>query len=422
MEIRDPIHGSLELTPPEVAVLDSAAFQRLRGIKQLGFGEFSFPGAVHNRYIHSLGVSHLAGEAFDRIFQGYGFQKKESRWRLRQAVKLAALLHDVGHGPLSHTTEEVMPPLADLKLSTLKNERPTRQANHEDFTLKFILDSSLGETIRDNFPDMSPLHVACLIDRNLPNTDDFFIDNGLNLRPILTQIVSSELDCDRMDYLVRDSYFCGTSYGRVELHWLIGNLTYHIAKDQVYLAISRRALYTFDDFLISRHHMYLMVYFHHKAIIYDEMLSRYLTSSDCKYRIPANIDEYLAFDDYHLYQHLKSASNPWAQRIAQRRPFRVLYELHETEQNSKPQIVEELLNKSGIDCIHTSSVARLSKYHTSLDPSGLQIYVVDPLNRSEKPYPLEQSTEIFQRYEKHRTIERIYVAPEDFSKAEKLIG
>ena len=116
MEVLDPIHGSIELNPAEVAVLDSAAYQRLRSIKQLGFSEFSFPGATHNRYLHSLGVCHLAGRAFDSIFRRFGIANDSVRKRLRQTVRLAALLHDIGHGPLSHTTEEVMPKLKDLNL------------------------------------------------------------------------------------------------------------------------------------------------------------------------------------------------------------------------------------------------------------------------------------------------------------------
>ena len=120
MEIRDPIHGAIEITPDETAIIDSPAFQRLRRIKQLGFGEFSYPGATHNRYIHSLGVFHLAGQAFDHIFRGYNFARMESRWKYRQVLKLGALLHDIGHGPLSHTTEEVMPPLKDLRVSAYK--------------------------------------------------------------------------------------------------------------------------------------------------------------------------------------------------------------------------------------------------------------------------------------------------------------
>jgi len=276
MEIKDPVHGTLEFTPPEVAMIDSPAFQRLRSIKQLGFGEYSFPGATHNRYLHSLGASHLAGEAFDQIFRGYRFKSKETMRRLRQTLRLGSLLHDIGHGPLSHTSEEVMPELSKLKID-MYPKKENRRANHEDYTIKFVTDSPLSDVIRKNFPEITPLHVACLIDKNLKVPDDFFEDNGLDLRTILSQIVSSEMDCDRMDYLVRDSYFCGTNYGKFELTWLIGNLTHHVNKNRVHLALNRRALYTFDDFLISRHHMYLMVYFHHKSIIYDEMLNNYLT-------------------------------------------------------------------------------------------------------------------------------------------------
>ena len=123
MEIRDPVHGSIYFSDSEVKVLDTLEYQRLRAIKQLGFAEFSFPGATHNRYLHSVGVSHLAGQAFDSIFRVYPFHKPSTKPRLKQAVRLAALLHDVGHGPLSHTTEQVMPKIEDLnvKIYSRKN-------------------------------------------------------------------------------------------------------------------------------------------------------------------------------------------------------------------------------------------------------------------------------------------------------------
>src|SRR5580698_1949567 len=105
MEIRDPIHGSIEIPDGEVAIIDSVAFQRLRQIKQLGFAEFSFPGATHNRYLHSVGAAHIAGLIFDNIFRKYKFSSDAARERLRQTLKLAVLLHDIGHGPLSHASE-----------------------------------------------------------------------------------------------------------------------------------------------------------------------------------------------------------------------------------------------------------------------------------------------------------------------------
>src|ERR1700753_2723135 len=106
MEIRDVIHGSIAINQTELPIVDSRYFQRLRQIKQLGFAEYSFPSATHNRYIHSLGAMHTASLAFDAIFRAQlKNHKPETYARFRAVMRLAALLHDVGHGPLSHTTE-----------------------------------------------------------------------------------------------------------------------------------------------------------------------------------------------------------------------------------------------------------------------------------------------------------------------------
>ena len=423
MEIRDPVHGSIEFMPKEIAVLESPAFQRLRSIKQLGFGEYSYPGGTHSRFLHSIGVGHLAGIAFDHIFHGYPFQKEETRWRLRQTVKLAAMLHDIGHGPMSHASEEVMPPVSDLKIKAYEGSEHNRdrQATHEDYTIKFITDSHLSEIIRREFPDIDPVSVASLIDKRIAPQSDFFKDNDIDLQKILSQLVSSELDVDRMDYLLRDSHFCGINYGKVEMEWITSNLTYYKVKNRLHLALGRRALYTFDDFLVSRHHMYLMVYFHHKALIYDEMLHRYLTSDECTFRLPADINEYLDCDDYSLQQHLRQSENDWAKRIAEKKPFKMAYEFHATKETDKVEKLKIALENADIKIIHSSSVARLSKYHpSSPEHEGQEIFVVDPYNPHEPPVSLAKSTEIFQRYEDSRRIERIYVEPEKINEAKRI--
>ena len=426
VEIKDPIHGAIEVSSVEVEVLDSREFQRLRAIKQLGFAEYSFPGATHNRYIHSVGVMHLAGRAFDSIFKSFEFSTPAARARLRQAVRLGALLHDIGHGPLSHTTEEVMPDVSQLGIDIYKLRDPSvgppkGRATHEDYTIKFLTGSPLAGVIKKSFPDIDPVHIACLIDLSLKSPDDFFVDHGLDLRPVLSQIISSEMDVDRMDYLERDAYFCGTNYGRVELGWLIGNLASHEVDGKIYLALNRRALYTFDDFLISRHHMYLMVYFHHKSIIYEEMLVRYLESADCKYKLPASIDDYVKCTDYSLYEHLGSVDNRWANRIAARRPFRMLFELHANDESPRPKNMCQALEAEGIETITASSTARLSKYHATQLAKSYPIFVVDQYDPMEKPVPIEQCTRIFQKYEEARRIERLYVSETDYQKARRLI-
>jgi HD superfamily phosphohydrolase len=428
MELRDPIHGTIYLAPEEVHLLDSVPYQRLRAIKQLGFAEFSFPGATHNRFLHSVGVAHLAGLAFDSIFKDFAFSGPKVRHRLRSCLRLAAYLHDIGHGPLSHTTEEVMPLLKELDIKAYSHGREprkaylNRQANHEDYTIKFITDSSLTPLLKSEFPDIAPLHVACLIDKSLSCPDDFFTEGGLDFRPILSQIVSSEMDMDRVDYLGRDAYFCGTNYGKIEVEWLISNLTYHIKEGRMYLALNRRALYTFDDFLLARHHMYLMVYFHHKAIIYEEFLNRYLTSPDCSFKLPSDIEAYIRCTDYALYEHLSKVDNEWAQRITRRETFKNLFELHSVRETQRPLKMKQALEAEGIRVIYSNSQARLSKYHTpSPEERSFQIFVVDQYDRRAKPYPIEDSTEIFQKYEEIRRIDRLYVAREDFDQAEKIL-
>ncbi|MEM7645897.1 MAG: HD domain-containing protein, partial [Pseudomonadota bacterium] len=426
LEIRDPIHGTLRISKPETKILDSPAFQRLRMIKQLGFSEFSFPGATHSRYLHSLGVSYLAGVAFDFIFSDFEFSSKSKRENLRQTLRLGALLHDIGHGPLSHTTEEVMPDLKDLAVKVYdlkKNNNDQRRADHEDYTIKFITDSHLTGLLKESFPDFEPYHVACLIDKKLPDQDDFFKDQGLDFRLILSQLVSSEVDVDRMDYLLRDAYFCGTSYGKVELNWLLNNFKYHIKNDRMHLALDRRAIYTFDDFLLSRHHMYLMVYFHHKSIIYEEMLFRYLTSDDCEYKLPPDIEEYVGFTDFSLYQNMATSKNPWAQRITRRSSFKVLFENHVAIEGSpRTDQVKDILKEAGIETITASSKSRLSKYHgTSMEEETTDIYVVDPYDPNGTPVSIESCTEIFQKYEGARTIERVYVSPENIEMARTLL-
>ena len=422
MEIRDPIHGSIYLSDGEEAIIESVEFQRLREIKQLGFSEFSFPGATHNRFLHSIGVSYVAGLVFDNIFRAFPFTKAANKTRFRQIVKLAALLHDIGHGPLSHTTEQVMPKLSELNIKIYQNQKvnQSRQANHEDYTIKFVTDSNISAIIKKFFSDIDPLHVACLIDKDLTCSDDIFIDGTINFRPLLSQIVSSELDADRMDYLERDSYFCGINYGKIDRDWLIQNLTLNIQGQKAYLALNRRALYAFDDFLISRHHMHLMVYFHHKSIIYEEMLNLYLGSKDADFKIPADLSQYISYTDYKLYEHLDTVKNEWAQRIAQRRPYRVAIELH-NQDVERIENVKRLLTDAKIHTIWASSNVRLSKYHQTTTANE-NIFVVDQYDKWDKPSPINMATQIFQKYEDARVIDRIYVAPEKYDAAKKILA
>ncbi len=430
MEIRDILHGAIELRKEELPIVDSAAFQRLRLIKQLGFSEHAFPSASHNRYMHSLGTLSTASKVFWSIFSKDSGKAlpTETLQRWSHAVRVAALLHDIGHGPLSHTTEMAMPRVQKLQIPG-KEKEPDRQATHEDYTLKILLDSSLTQHLnrcgeKDGF---SAHHLASLIDPSIAIEDDFFqerVDGAvIDFQPLFQQIISSELDADRMDYLRRDSLHAGVSYGQFDADWLISSLRFHIHEQKAHLCLEHRALYAFEDFLISRFHMFLMVYFHHKSVIFDETLSRYLGSKDCDYVLPSDIETYLGYHDAHLYAHLEKSANPWAMQIAQKRPYRMLLELHsgipfhDESQGKQDRLflqMEGELKGMNADYLSIQSTSELSKYARK---ARTPIFVrYDNLLTPTEYIPLEECTDLFQRYEKKRTIRRIYVASDTLKK------
>ena len=161
-----------------------------------------------------------------------------------------------------------------------------------------------------------------------------------------------------------------------------------------------------------------MVYFHHKSIIFEEMLFRFLTSKDCGYNLPADIEQYVRFTDFSLFEHLAASQNPWAKRISKRQVFKVLFENHVNEHSPRTENLVDALEAQGIQTITANSQSRLSKYHGG-DPgdSSFKIFVVDHYDPHDKPTIIENSTEIFKRYEKTRTIERVYVSGDDYEKS-----
>ena len=443
MEIRDVIHGAIAIRRYELPIVDSRLFQRLRQIKQMGFADHSFPSATHTRYTHSLGAMFVATQAIRSALvdaskqgsQGMPPTPFSPRVRLTQGfdrfeavLRLAALLHDVGHGPLSHTTEFAMPDVKQLQVPLLGLGK-NRQATHEDYTLKIILDSSLTPFIVNAGKSFGfgPEHVAALVSPEIQPKDDFFSEKvegvSVNFQPILHQLVSSELDADRLDYLRRDSFFAGVSYGQFDFDWIVSHLTSQIEKKTCYLGFEHRALYAFEDFLISRYHMFLMVYFHHKSVVYDEMLKRYLASQNCEYSLPSDIEKYCEANDSHLYAHLERSRNEWARRVCDKKPYRMLLELHtgipatktaDQEQGRLRARIRRDLETAGIDYVETSSTGELSKYvGKPRDP----IFVRYDNNYSAPSLiPVEKCTDLFERYAEKRTIIRLYVSPEDFKK------
>jgi hypothetical protein len=419
VEVRDPLHGAIAVATNEVPLVDHPFVQRLRGIRQMGFSELPFPSAVHSRYSHSLGAMELAGRAFDSCFRRDPFVTPGRRALYRQIVRVAALCHDLGHAPFSHCTEFAMPPLRSLALDAYAPERVAARldltASHEDYTIGILTRSSLTDAIATGFP-FTGRHVAALVSREVEPPDDLFVDGGQDYRRILSQLISSELDVDRLDYLVRDSYFSGARYGEIDVNWILSNLEWHVdAAGDVSLALDRRAIYAFDDFMIARYHMFVMVYFHHKSVVFEEMLKRHFTGPGCGYRFPRDPEGYLEMDDVHLYGWLRSSDDPWARRIVERRPYRRALELHGSAEEVGVGPVLDRLAAAGIDTLVAGSTGKLSRYNVigQKREGAPRIYVIDRSpGRDERAAPLEDATRVFERYQDERHIARVYV-PED---------
>src|ERR1044071_9106806 len=219
---RDPVHNIIRLQTDSdegelmMRLIDATEFQRLRRIKQLGLGLFTYQGAEHSRFTHSLGAFHLMTRAIDP--------------EDRVAARAAALLHDVGHGSFSHVMEKVL------------------NFHHERWTVQVILDehSEIGELLRSHSSDL-PQKVASIIE-------------GKFQPAALAQLVSSQLDVDRMDYLLRDSLMTGAKYGIYDLEWIINALAMDEEHDRIYVAA--RGLYAVEEYLQARYYMFRQVYFH----------------------------------------------------------------------------------------------------------------------------------------------------------------
>ena len=228
---RDAVHNIIRLRLDSAegaliaALVDSAEFQRLRRIRQLGLAHFAYQAAEHSRFAHSLGAFHLATRTLAKLRINYDIAEED-----QTAVRVAALLHDTGHGPFSHVVEPIL------------------KFHHEEFTRQIVTsnETDAGRLLKAYSSEL-PERVSAII--------------AGTFRPMaLAQIVSSQLDVDRMDYLLRDSLMTGVKYGVFDLEWIIKSLEINEADDQLY--VSARGIYAVEDYLQARYYMFRQVYFH----------------------------------------------------------------------------------------------------------------------------------------------------------------
>jgi hypothetical protein len=272
--------------------------------------------------------------------------------------------------------------------------------------------------------------------------DRWYDVDGVSWRPLLHQLISSELDVDRLDYLARDSHFAGVHYGVVDTGWLLGHLAVHVRDDRAWLALRERAIYAFDDFLIARHHMFVMIYFHHRSTVYEEMLKRYFEGGADGWRFPEDIEDYSKVDDHQLLAHLRASDHPWARRIVERREYKLLLERHGAPREVDQARVLDRLAESGIPTIASTSEGILSKYFTPAGPPTGQvplplagspiaaapptwpIWVLSERYRgasAPRAIPLQEATGLFDRYARQLRLSRVYVPPEEVERAGRLV-
>ena len=342
---RDPVHNIIRLRTNDdegrlmLRLIDTPEFQRLRRIKQLGLGLYTYQGAEHSRFTHSLGAFHLMTRVLDRLGEKHEIGADD-----RTAARAAALLHDVGHGSFSHVMEKVL------------------GFHHESWTVKVVLseETEIGRLLASYSAEL-PGNVAAIIE-------------GKFQPAALAQLVSSQLDVDRMDYLLRDSLMTGAKYGIYDLEWIINALAIDEEGDRIYVAA--RGLYAVEEYLQARYYMFRQVYFHRTLRSAEAVLRsilrralRLLESGETVWRAPdtafekvlrrksLTLAEHLEIDDsdviFHVKQWQRSADpilGELSRRFVGRRLFKAIdLDMPVAERSDFLSAARECVQRAGFD-------------------------------------------------------------------------
>ncbi|MHA2025005.1 MAG: HD domain-containing protein [Candidatus Thorarchaeota archaeon] len=323
MEINDPIHGFIGLTDIEAKIVNSQPYQRLRRIKQLSGGHFVYPTAEHTRFGHCIGVMYLAGLSGKRLLDRMGLGDKKL-----QEVRIAGLLHDIGHGPFSHVFEEVL--------------LEKRKMNHEDVTEWIILKSEVGDLIEAE--GISKKRIGNLVRGRQKTKKD----------SIIAGIVAGQIDSDKMDYLIRDSFYCGVNYGLVDIHRLIDSI--EISKEyQMQFDIAARG--ALESFLVARYEMFLNVYYHKTVRSVEVMLVKLINAADNTLKLTSfsTPEEFLELDDMSLISRIRNIDPSESEDAAEAVKMvdlldsRVLYKsAFEKVLHTQDRFVSKILTKSKV--------------------------------------------------------------------------
>ncbi len=366
-EIRDPIHGFITLNEWEREIVDHPVFQRLRRIRQLGITDMVYPGAVHTRFEHSLGVMHLATRMFERIRdRRLEFLKSELSFtegglqRDRVLVRLSSLLHDVGHPAFSHAAEELM----DKNAST--NKRYKHEAYSAAAAVFLMKDVIEQHPLNQNY-GIKAEDIAAFLNG----------ESRLGRCLLWRNLVSGQLDADRADYLLRDSHHIGVAYGHYDLNRLVSTMTVAIDSETAspVLAIEEGGEHAAEALIIARYMMFTQVYFQHTRRAYDHHLTQAIRAllqenqkdsnlaNKAAFVPPTtkeNVEEYLKWDDWRVLGMISDGrAGEHGRIIIDRKHHRAVVETPETPSPEDLDFIEEIREALGdrvsfVDCASNS--------------------------------------------------------------------
>ncbi|HOB37647.1 MAG: HD domain-containing protein [Methanomassiliicoccaceae archaeon] len=340
-EIRDPLYGFVEVNEWERTIIDHPAFQRLRHIKQLGLTEYIYPSATHSRFEHSIGTMSLASQMYDCIVgkekniqilkDNLSFNESGIE-RDRQLIRLAALVHDIGHSPFSHAPEDLMP----------INPQTGKPYRHEDYTVA-VIKGPLKAVIEEH-PINGNYHiqadeVAAVIEGNAAVLKD---------RVFWKVLISGQLDADRGDYLLRDSHHIGVKYGVYDYSRMVKSLVLGTDPEsgEVILGISHGSRQVAEAVILARYQMFTQVYFHKTRRAYDFHLNGAMREVLPNGLLPPpdKIEEYISYDDSKIWTMIKQASEkPDCKAVVNWSHIRLLHNTSETPDEKEMDYFEGLV-------------------------------------------------------------------------------
>jgi HD superfamily phosphohydrolase len=430
-EIRDPIHGRITFNEFERKVIDHPFIQRLRFISHLSFlHSYVYPGATHDRFSHALGSMHVAGRLIGKIrdsSEGVFLQLGDETWNeLTQVVRLAGLLHDIGHCPLSHGLEFLLPKLTDLPFNDAwwkDGRRPYRQSVHEDYSVLLI------QTLADEgiLSDTIAQDVASLIHSEIAPSI-WFEDLEIavpGLHSACRQMISGEVDCDRMDYLLRDSYYCGVTYGHYDLDWMLSSLSLAQHDGGAVLAISENGVRVFESVLLARYHMIEQVYFHKTKVGFEYYLSRACRDKELLLSVSGDPHQYAGIRDGRVIELLFGAAKAgkyWSKHLIERLPAKHVMRLSETSEKDMRQLagLVELCRREAIKYFTRQSGEAMSRVGSRADDCG--IYVSCKAIAGCELISIRDYSDLLQKYNERIRFVDFFVLREDWDKFQSVVG